>query len=188
MYVSTHHCCLQTHPKSASDAYYRWLWATMWLLGIELRTSGKAVSALNHWAISPAPYWVIFNRKITIVLHLWSTHTIGNGKNKIDKSVIPFNIFVIFKIYSIQLFWNRQCIIICYIHFIFTVVLRTCSFGLVETWYFWTVMDQHYSPYFRPISTFLLAFSIFKGFIYPCIWLFYLQVCLHDRRGHQIPL
>jgi hypothetical protein len=27
----------------------------MWLLGIELRTSGRAVSALNHWAISPAP-------------------------------------------------------------------------------------------------------------------------------------
>jgi hypothetical protein len=28
--------------------------ATMWLLGIEFRTSGKAVRALNCWAISPA--------------------------------------------------------------------------------------------------------------------------------------
>jgi hypothetical protein len=28
-------------------SYYRWLWVTMWLLGIELRTSGRAVSALN---------------------------------------------------------------------------------------------------------------------------------------------
>jgi hypothetical protein len=27
----------------------------MWLLGIELRTSGRAVSALNHQAISPVP-------------------------------------------------------------------------------------------------------------------------------------
>jgi hypothetical protein len=27
----------------------------MWLLGFELRTSGRAVGALNHWAISPAP-------------------------------------------------------------------------------------------------------------------------------------
>jgi hypothetical protein len=27
----------------------------MWLLGIELRTSGRAVSALNHRAISPVP-------------------------------------------------------------------------------------------------------------------------------------
>jgi hypothetical protein len=35
-------------------SHYRWLWATMWLLGIEVRTSGRAVSVLNHWAISPA--------------------------------------------------------------------------------------------------------------------------------------
>ena len=34
---------------------YRQLWTTMWLLGIELRTSGRAASALNRWAISPAP-------------------------------------------------------------------------------------------------------------------------------------
>jgi len=27
---------------------------TMWSLGIELKTSGSTVSALNHWAISPA--------------------------------------------------------------------------------------------------------------------------------------
>ena len=25
----------------------------MWLVGIELRTSGRAVSALNHWVVSP---------------------------------------------------------------------------------------------------------------------------------------
>jgi hypothetical protein len=31
------------------------LWATMWLLGFELRTFRRAVSVLNHWAISPAP-------------------------------------------------------------------------------------------------------------------------------------
>ena len=35
--------------------HYRWLWATMWLLGIELKTSGRAVGALNHWANSLAP-------------------------------------------------------------------------------------------------------------------------------------
>ena len=33
---------------------YRWLWATMWLLWIEFRTSGRAAIALNRWAISPA--------------------------------------------------------------------------------------------------------------------------------------
>ena len=41
-------------PEEGIRSHYRWLWATMWLLGIELRTSGRAVSALNHWAISPA--------------------------------------------------------------------------------------------------------------------------------------
>jgi len=46
------HCgCPQT-PEEDSGSHYRWLWATMWLLGIELRTSGRGVSALNRWAIS----------------------------------------------------------------------------------------------------------------------------------------
>jgi hypothetical protein len=35
-------------------SYYRWSWATMWLLGIELRTSGRVVRTFNCWAISPA--------------------------------------------------------------------------------------------------------------------------------------
>ena len=33
-------------------SYYRGLWATMWLLGFELMTSGRAVGAPNRWAIS----------------------------------------------------------------------------------------------------------------------------------------
>jgi hypothetical protein len=41
LYVSTL-SCLQTHQKRASDLCYRWLWATMWLLGFELRTFGRA--------------------------------------------------------------------------------------------------------------------------------------------------
>jgi len=30
-------------PKEGIGSLYRWLWATMWLLGIELITSGRAV-------------------------------------------------------------------------------------------------------------------------------------------------
>ena len=48
-----HSCCLQTYQKGASN-HIRWLWATMWLLGFELRTTGRTVSALRCWAISPA--------------------------------------------------------------------------------------------------------------------------------------
>jgi hypothetical protein len=35
----------------------------MWLLGFELRTSGRAVSALNRRAISPAPRISIFKAR-----------------------------------------------------------------------------------------------------------------------------
>jgi hypothetical protein len=42
-------------PEEGIGSHSRCLWATMWLLGTELRTSGRAVRALNRWAISPAP-------------------------------------------------------------------------------------------------------------------------------------
>jgi hypothetical protein len=41
-------------PEEGIRSHYWWLWATMWLLGFELRTFGRAISTLNHWAISPA--------------------------------------------------------------------------------------------------------------------------------------
>ena len=31
-------------PEEGTGSNYRWSWATMWLLGIELMTSGRAVS------------------------------------------------------------------------------------------------------------------------------------------------
>ena len=40
-------------PEEGIRFHYRWLWATMWLLGFEFRTFRRAVSALNRWAISP---------------------------------------------------------------------------------------------------------------------------------------
>jgi len=54
-YISTLSLSSDT-PEEGIRPHYGWLWATMWLLGIELRTSGRAASALNHWAISPAPF------------------------------------------------------------------------------------------------------------------------------------
>jgi hypothetical protein len=53
MYVSTPPL-LSSDTQEGIRPHYRWLWATMWLLGIELRISGRAVSALNHGAISPS--------------------------------------------------------------------------------------------------------------------------------------
>lgn len=39
----------------------RWLWVTMWVLGIEPGLSEKADSVLNHWAISTATKHSIIN-------------------------------------------------------------------------------------------------------------------------------
>jgi hypothetical protein len=50
-------------PEEGTRSHYKRLWAIMWLLGIELGTSGRAVSALNCWAISPAPALNISNGK-----------------------------------------------------------------------------------------------------------------------------
>ena len=36
-----------SHYRSHYRSHYGWFQATMWLLGIELRTSGRAASALN---------------------------------------------------------------------------------------------------------------------------------------------
>jgi hypothetical protein len=41
-------------PEEGIRSHYRWLWATMWLLGFEFKTPGRAVSAFNRWAIFPA--------------------------------------------------------------------------------------------------------------------------------------
>jgi hypothetical protein len=47
MYISTLLLCSDI-PEEGIRSPYKWLLATMWLLGIELRTSGGAVRALNH--------------------------------------------------------------------------------------------------------------------------------------------
>ena len=48
-------------PEESVRPHYGWLWATMWVLGFELRTFGRAVSAFICWAISPAlpDFWVL---------------------------------------------------------------------------------------------------------------------------------
>ena len=48
MYMSA----LSLSSDKGIRSHYRWLWPTMWLLGFELRTFGRAIGALNCWAIS----------------------------------------------------------------------------------------------------------------------------------------
>jgi hypothetical protein len=51
MYVSALSSCTW---EEGIRFHYRWLWATMWLLGTELKTFCRAFYTLIHWAISPA--------------------------------------------------------------------------------------------------------------------------------------
>ena len=82
-------------PEEGIRSYYRWLWATTWLLGFELRTSGRTVNALTHWAISPAPKFLLLNvygnyayvnvwRRGHWILWSWRyvvvSHQVGAGK------------------------------------------------------------------------------------------------------------
>ena len=49
------HTCLCWGCQIPWNWTYRQVWAAMWVLGIEPGFSGRAVSVLNLWAISPAP-------------------------------------------------------------------------------------------------------------------------------------
>lgn len=61
MYVCLYIQCmcllaLRGHRRvsDSQDWSYRQLWVTLWVLGIELRSFGRAALALNCWTISPA--------------------------------------------------------------------------------------------------------------------------------------
>jgi hypothetical protein len=58
------------HTRRGHPIHYRWLWATMWLLRIELKTSRRTVSVLNHWAISPAPILPFYGHKCFALLYV----------------------------------------------------------------------------------------------------------------------
>ena len=52
---------------------YRQLWSTMWVPGIESRSSARTPSALNHWAFCPGPlnvcvFYRLFSYLIWIIL------------------------------------------------------------------------------------------------------------------------
>jgi hypothetical protein len=51
-------------PEKGARPHYRWLWANMWLLGIELKTSGRTAGALYCWAISPAELYTLLTQYI----------------------------------------------------------------------------------------------------------------------------
>lgn len=75
----------QKGPLDSLDWSYRWLWATMWGMGLEPGSSGWAASVLNPWANSSlyALFWVATLLKslnsvgFTYVSHCWRDLYIG---------------------------------------------------------------------------------------------------------------
>jgi hypothetical protein len=57
MYVCGPECICVPHvsrgPQIPWNWSYRWLWATMWVLGIEPGSYWREACALSHWAIPP---------------------------------------------------------------------------------------------------------------------------------------
>lgn len=58
------------------DHSYRWLWATLWMLGFELPTSGRTTSAFNHWVISLARRCYLILLNIFVILFI-SDYSVG---------------------------------------------------------------------------------------------------------------
>lgn len=54
VYIQCSVCMFGFKPEEGIG-YYRWLWTAMWLLGIEVRASGRTVSVPNNWVISSVP-------------------------------------------------------------------------------------------------------------------------------------
>lgn len=50
-------CLHRGHQRVWLCRSYRWLWAALWVLGIELGSSERAVRVPNSWVISPAPHF-----------------------------------------------------------------------------------------------------------------------------------
>lgn len=82
MYMSTPLLSSDT-PEEGIRPHCRWLWTTMWLLGIEPGISGRAVSNPNWWAISWAPLFKVlklFNRSSNLpTRQSGKRRLIGNG-------------------------------------------------------------------------------------------------------------
>lgn len=63
--------CLPLPEEGIKSPGTRWLWATIWVLGIKPRSSARAASALNHWASSSSYFalssahfvtWALFTK------------------------------------------------------------------------------------------------------------------------------
>ena len=92
MHMSTLPLISSDAPEEGIRPHYRWLWATTWLLGIELRTSERAVGALNCWVISPAQelcFFFLFSSFILILSSLYFLLSFGVLETRVGRQFVP---------------------------------------------------------------------------------------------------
>lgn len=91
--------CMYISMPEEGIRSHRLLWATTWLLGIELRTSGRMVSALSCWAISPAPkawflrtaiMWVPWIAHGILTYLIFSKFSVADGWCLDDGQILKF--------------------------------------------------------------------------------------------------
>jgi len=69
---SVHVWYSQRSEEGIGSPRYRWLWATMWVLGLKPRLSGRATSAPNHWPNSLVlKLYFIYLFVLLFILQVW---------------------------------------------------------------------------------------------------------------------
>lgn len=64
---------------------HRWLWASMWLIGIHPSFSARAASALNPWEISPVPLFLYNGSVLLTYLMISYSFPDTSSKNLFSK-------------------------------------------------------------------------------------------------------
>lgn len=93
---ATHACCLAFwHVERCHQALenwsYRWLWTDTWVLAVKPRSSGRAKSNLNNWAISQPGIYLLdkwsrrkqvgnIQTKVASASQMWFNRTSGEEK------------------------------------------------------------------------------------------------------------
>ena len=142
--ICKHYSCLQTDQRTEKGvrSHYGWLWANMWLLGFELGTFGKAVSALNRWAISLAPLRLLLTPRIypgvelqdsvaVLFLHVLKSGGVFFPQHSCTIYIPPLNIqaFHFFLHFSLSLFLSFPFFLLFLSSFLLSflpVMVATC--------------------------------------------------------------
>lgn len=81
LFIHVFYICMLSSCTSEEGikSHYRWLWATMWWLGIKFRIS-RMSSILNCWSIFPG-HLILFFKRLILIMHMptWENVHVRTG-------------------------------------------------------------------------------------------------------------